>query len=154
MTDFTKRFYPGKRVEVLIFVEIGSYWLRGTVTEPRDPNHKGKIRVWLDQSPSGWQTFEVLFPMSAGVGSLIRPFNQPDRIITPLWELNSIFFFSSPVLVTDGGQIREGVVIKPPWDGSPKIGFRLLKGQGEGEIPYDPRFIKRIHGRGYCLTPY
>lgn len=150
MVDNNKeKFYPGKRVEVRISLPYVSCWFRGTATEPRTLDHQGKVRVWLDQLPSGWTTQEVLFSPNNLFGGFIQPLNQQDRIITPLWELNAIFFFSAPVLVTDGIQSQEGVVIKPPTDESPKIGVRFLKGRGEKEFPYHSLIIERIYGREY-----
>lgn len=150
MTDIKGKFYPGKRVEVLVSLAHYSCWFRGTVTKSRTREHQGKIRVWLDQLPAGWRTHEVLFSRRDLFGrgtEIVRPLNQPDRVITPLWELNAIFFFSALVSVTDGVQSQEGAVIKPPTDESPNIGVRLFKGQGKREFPYHPLRIERVYGK-------
>ena len=152
MVEKKEKFYPGKRVEVWISLSYGSCWFRGTVTEPRTPYHQGKVRVWFDQLPFGWTTFEIILPVIALSGQLIRPLNQPDRIITPLWELNSIFYFSAPVLVTDGIQSQEGAVIKPPTDESPNIKVRLFEEGEEKEITYDPLLIERVYNKKKDLS--
>lgn len=95
--------------------------------------------------PFGWTIFEVILPAGALSGQLIRPLNQPDRIITFLWELGAIFYFSAPILLSDGIRSYRGVVIKPPTDESPNIKVCLFEKGEEKEIPYDPLLIERVY---------
>jgi len=97
--------------------------------------------------PFGWTTFEVILPAGALSGQLIRPLNQPDRIITPLWELGAIFYFSAPILLSDGIRSYRGVVTKPPTDEFPNIKVRLPEEGEEEEISYDPLLIERVYNK-------
>lgn len=146
MTDFElKDFYPGKRVEVLIIlpVKLGAVWFRGTVTKPRGAECEGKVRVWLDQKPIGWITHEVVFSLSALCSEIIQPINQPDREITPAWELAALFYYSAPVEVLVGLEWKPGVVFKTPTENSLEIGV-CLDGGVQEIFPYHPAVIERI----------
>jgi len=140
-----KDFYPGRRVEVLIILhaKLGAVWFRGTVTEPREVEHEGKVRVWLDQKPTGWITHRVILPALALCSDLIEPINQPDREITPAWELATLFYHSAPVKVLVGLEWKQGVVFQPPTENSLNIGV-YLNGGVEKIVPYHPAVIERI----------
>ena len=140
-----KDFYPGRRVRVLIVLpaKLGAVWFRGTVTKSRETGHEGKVRVWLDQKPTGWTTHEVIFSESMLWLSLVQPINQPDRDITPAWELATLFYHSAPVEVLVGLEWKQGVVFQPPTESSLNIVVRL-NGGAEKIVPYHPAVIERI----------